>query len=405
MVQFGELIDLTKIISEITKIKNINSYGANYYTYYYAPIFTNTKIIENIPVIVLNSIDEYILMEITIPNDGFIDNVNLFNITPYFYSYKNDSIFASVDKTLEFFKPKLNPSDTIKIVFTSSKTIGTYFENKGYIISKIPAEYLQESTYNFLIRIGNLSGTYEPGSFIKYSKIILDKFVSTEPIIPYSDLDIILSLPTSLSSKYIYDGQIELNNKLLNFYNEQKKFYLKLGYDEIPTYLYLQNIPNPHVNYAFQSFYDAISVKPYIKMQANNTGESYFNSELIDLNNYVNLEILIMAVNQNEYGYGIYSNIHIYNKSGLEVIENGSYLTSPNIPVISEPSYPYVDEKSAEYLNYPLINIKKYNVNDILSQGIKEIYIVERVGYNPINFSHPDDYHTPKFSVFISKPK
>jgi len=387
MAQIGELVNLTKILTTITKIKSINAYGANYYDYYYAPIFETTKIINNIPIIILNSINEYILMEITIPSDDFVDNVNL---------------FASVDKSLEFFKPKVNPGDVIKVVFTSSKTIGSYFENQGYLISKIHAEYLDQSTFIFLIRIGTISGIYDPGSFIKYSKLILDKFVSVEPLIPYNMLDIISSFPIPLSSKYIYNGQIKLNNELLNLYNEQKQKYLKLGYNEIKTYLYLQNIPNPQVKYAFQSFYDAISVNPYIQLRANNTGESYFNSELINLEHYVNTEIVIISVNQYAFGYGIYSNIQIYDNKDFNVIQNGSYLTSPNIPVISSSTYPYIDEKSNEYLKYPLINIQTFNVNYLLSQEIKQIYIIERVGYNPINFSHPNNYKTPRFSIFIS---
>ncbi len=402
MTQIGELVNLTRILTAINNFEGIDLYGANNYNYYYGPIFRNTKIVNNIPVLTFNSIDQYILMELTIPDNGFVNNVNFLNITPYFYSYQNIDVFASIDKSIEFFKPKLNPGDTIKVVFTSSKTIGTYFENLGYLVSKIPAKYINQSTFNFLIRVGNLDGTYDPGSFVTKSKLILDTFVSSEQLVPYDVIDIVSTFPLPLSSKYVYNGNTQLLNTLLNHYDKVKTTYLTSGYIEIPTYLYLQNIPNPPVKYAFQSFYDAISVNPYIQMQANNTGESYFNSELINLNNYTGSNIVVVAVNQNHYGYGIYSNIQIYNKSGLGVIPNGSYFTSPNIPVISDPSYPYVDEKSSEYLKYPLINTQTFNVNDLLAQGIQEIYIVERVGYNPINFSHSDNYQIPKLSIFVS---
>ena len=126
--------------------------------------------------------------------------------------------------------------------------------------------------------------------------------------------------------------------------------------------------------------------------------------ELIDLKNYIGSNILVIAVNQNQYGYGIYSNIQIYDNSGLGDITGGSYLTSPNIPVISDPSYPYIITKPICSLEYPLVNIKTFNVDDLLAQGIEKIYIVERVGYNPINFSYPDYYQVPKFSIFISIP-
>jgi hypothetical protein len=403
-MEIGELINLTRILSVIDKFKSADFYGANNYNYYYAPLFLNSKIVNNIPVITLNSIDEYILMELTIPDNGFINNVNLINITPYFYSYQDVDVFASIDESIEFFKPKVNPGDTIKIVFTSSKTIGTYFKNQGYLISKIPAKYINQSTFNFLIRIGNTDGIYDPGSFITNSKIILNKFVSSNQLIPYDVPDIISTFSIPLSSKYVYNGNNQLLNSLLIYYSKIINNYLTSGYIQIPTYLYLQNIPNPPVKYAFQSFYDAISVNPFIQMQANNTGESYFNSELIDLNNYIGSNLVIIAINQNQYGYGIYSNIQIYNKSGLGVIPNGSYLTSPNIPVISEPSYPYINEKSSDFLKYPLINTQTYNINELLSQGIEQIYIVERIGYNPINFSHSDNYQIPKFSIFVSTP-
>jgi hypothetical protein len=107
MTELGELINLTQIINTISKFKEFDSYGANDYDYYYAPLFRSSKIINNIPVICLNNINQYILLEFTIPNNGFVDNVNLVNITPYFYSYEGVSVFASVDISIEFFKPKL----------------------------------------------------------------------------------------------------------------------------------------------------------------------------------------------------------------------------------------------------------------------------------------------------------
>lgn len=402
MIERGELINLTQILNVIDKFTNVDNYGANNYTYYYAPLFTSSKILNNIPVLYLNDIDQYILLEFTVPHDDFIDNVNLINITPYFYSYQDIDVFASVDKTIEFFKPKVEPGQVIKVIFTSSKTIGDYFEKQGYLISKIPFKYIKQSTFNFLLRIGNYTGEYNPGSFIKNSKLILDKFNSFEPLIPYTNIEIINSLPAVLGSKYTYDGNYELNTVLLNLYNKEKNELLKNNYIELPTYLYLQNIPTPPVKYAFQSFYDSISVNPYVQIQANNTGESYFNTALLNLNEYEGKNLIILAVNQIAFGYALNSNIQIYNNNGLSVIPNGSYLTSPNIPVISVPTYPYINEKLTNLIDYPLINKKIYNIDELISQGINQIYVIERVAYNPINFSHSDNYMIPKLSVFIS---
>lgn len=234
------------------------------------------------------------------------------------------------------------------------------------------------------------------------SKLILDTFNSDVNLVPYKSYKIIEQFPARLNSIYIYEGNNELLHELLKIYDNIKNEYITKGFIELPTYLYLQNLPTPPVNYAFQSFYDSISVVPYIQMQGNNTGESYFNTALLNLNDYKGKNMIILAVNQNAYGYALNSNIQIYNNNGLGVIPDGSYLTSPNIPVISDPSYPYINENIKNLIDYPLINEKIYNIDELLSQGINEIYVVERVAYNPINFSHSNNYKIPRLSIFIS---
>ncbi len=403
MKEIGELINLTEIVLAIGNFRSIDAYGNNNFTYYYGGIFPSTKIINNIPTLYFNSLEDYVLFEFTVPDNGFVDNVNFVNITPYIYSYQGRDVFGSTDTSLEFFKPKLNPGDTIKVVFTSSKTVGDYFASEGYIVSRFPFDYLVNSTVTFLLRIGNQSGTYNPGPLERYSKLVYDKFRSTEKLVPYTSFEIIKSLPLPLGSKFLYEGKIEYLRSLIALYDEQQQLLLNNGFTQLPTYLYLQNIPTPPVKYAFQSFYDCITVNPYLQIQGNNTGESYFNSDLLNLNDYQDTIFVILAVNQSKYGYGIYSNIQVYNNTNLEVITSLSYSTSPPIPVISEPNYPYVKENSIEDLKYPLLNISQFDVNNLLSQGINQIYISERVGYNPINFSHPDNYTTPRFTIFIKK--
>jgi hypothetical protein len=404
MQEKGELINLTKIVRAISKFRSIDDYASNNFTYYYGGIFPSTQIINNIPVLYFNEIDEYVLFEFTIPDNGFVDNVNFVNFTPYIYSYQEIEIFGSTDRSIgrEFFIPKLQPGDTIKIVLTSSETIGEHFKSQGYIISKLPYNFLKESTVTFLLRIGNKSGEYNPGPLERYSKLVYGKFVSTEKLIPYNSFEIIASQPIPLESKYLYTGLEKYLLSLLTLYNNQKQELLMKGYTELPTYLYLQNLANPPVNYAFESFYDCITVSPYQPILGNNTGESYFNTDLINLNNYVDTTFVVLAVNQNKFGYGIYSNIQGYNNTGLQVIENLSYSTSPPIPVISNPKYPYADnDNPVDGLKYPLINIKEFKANDLLATGIEEIYFSERVGYNPINFNHSNNYTIPRFSIFI----
>lgn len=75
------------------------------------------------------------------------------------------------------------------------------------------------------------------------------------------------------------------------------------------------------------------------------------------------------------------------------------------------PTYPYylenkIDDCSNDCSNdytdkYPIINIKQINVDEQLKQNINNIYIVERIEYNPINFSHSNNYLVPRFSLFV----
>lgn len=395
--KIGLLINLTNISNIISNFSPINNYGANNYNYYYTPIFTCSTIINNIPVVQFTSLNEFIIFKFKIPSENFLNNVNLINITPYFYNYLGETVYASIDTSIDFLKNKVNVGDVIKIIFTCSETIGNFFATQGYIISKIPSDFILNSTFNFLMRIGNIDGTYNPGSIINESLVTLNTISLINNLQLYDSNNIIANFPPALNSEYFYNGNENLLNSLLESYNTKINYYINNGYMQINTWLYLQNQPIPPVNYAFQSFYDAISVNPSINLQANNTGENYFNSDFIDLTQYTNKNLIIIAVNQNKFGYGIHSNIQIYNKNNLNVIQNGSYLTSPQIPPISSKNYPFV-----EINDLPTIQTIILDVNTILSTGVTSIIIIERVGYNPINFNHSDYYLIPKFSVFIS---
>jgi hypothetical protein len=402
--EIGLLVDLTEILTLINKLKPVDANGNNNFVYYYSPVFSSTKIIDNIPTIELKNEREYILFELTIPSEEFLNNINLINITPYFFTYNSIQVFASTDNSIEFFKYKFSVGDAIKIIFTSSKTIGDEYCKKGYLVSKIPAEYLLETTFNILLRIGNLYSTYKPEELITSSRITLNEYPLINNLEPYNSLEIINSLPKALNSSLVYSNNIVLLNKLLDTYTNTKQKFINLGYTEIITYLYLQNIPNPPVNYAFTSFYDSIKVTHPVNLLGNNTGECYFNSEIINLSQYINKEIIIVAVNQNLYGFGVNSTIQIYNNDNLNVITNGSYLTSPQIPSLNSYNYPYInhDDKCGDNIKYPIINIQTFNVNTLISNNINIINISERVSYNPINFSYSDYYLVPKFSIFIT---
>ena len=234
-IKIGALINLTQILKILSIFKKINNYGANFFTYYYAPLFISSSIVNNIPVIKLTSIKEYITLELTIPDEKFLKNINLINCTSYYYTYDGSVVFGSTDSSIEFFNQKLSVGDKVKIVFTSSRTIASEYENKGYLVSKFPIEYLEKSTFNFLIRMGTLDGKYNPGQFITKSKLLLKKSSIDESCLdPFTTRDIIQSFPHPLNSKLLYNGNEELLENLLDLYNDTKKIFLSNNFTELP---------------------------------------------------------------------------------------------------------------------------------------------------------------------------
>jgi hypothetical protein len=440
LLSTGLLVDLTKVINLISIFNPYDYHGANIYNQYYLPVFNSiTQYIDNIPIIKFNNCNEFILMEIQIPDDeNYLNDINIFNITPYFYTYKNDEVvFASTDQTIEFFMNKIYPDRIIKIIFTFSETIGNLYHDDGYIISKLPSEYINDVTFTFLLRIGNiisnenqhhqqLSGqqqTHYTNTLLMNTTLTLNEMINNN-INLYTSKTIIKTFPKVYDSILIYENNKTNKNydrTLLVSYKyiyQNEMNYYKNNKDniEIKTYLFKQNLTNPEVKYAFQSFYEAISVKPFMNLQGNNTGENYYNSDIIHLNDYKNKnKIIILACNQLKFGYGLTSNIQIYDMNGFNVIDDGFYDTSPQIPSINSINYPYLsssnNNNNSNHNNvnigdlnnkYPLIHKKDIDVNNLLSHNINDIFIIERVCYNPINFNHSNYYEIPRFSIFIT---
>jgi hypothetical protein len=451
LLSTGLLVDLTKVINLLSILNPYDYHGANIYNHYYLPVFDSiTEYIDNIPVIKFNNCNEFILMELQIPDDeNYLNDINVFNITPYFYTYKNDEVvFASTDQTIEFFMNKIYPGRIIKIIFTFSETIGNLYHDDGYIVSKLPSEYINDVTFTFILRIGSiisyekqqhqqLSGqqqAHKTSALLMNTTLTLNEMIN-DNINLYTSKTIIKTFPKVYGSILIYE-----NTKINKIYDRTLLISYKYIYQneinyyknnknnlEIKTYLFKQNLSNPEVKYAFQSFYEAISVRPFMNLQGNNTGENYYNSDIIHLNNYKNKnKIIILACNQLKFGYGLTSNIQIYDMNGFNVIDDGFYDTSPQIPSINSINYPYLSSNNSNNndnnhlmnynkvnnhnnvnigdLNdkYPLINKKVIDINNLSSHNINDIFIIERVCYNPINFNHSNYYEIPRFSIFIT---
>jgi hypothetical protein len=145
-------------------------------------------------------------------------------------------------------------------------------------------------------------------------------------------------------------------------------------------------------------------VDPAAEMQANNTGENYYNSQGIPLytNPFIDLQTIsspylyILSLNQNTMGCGLTSNVQIYNAQSLAIIENGLIITSPDIPSFSTPNYPY-----ASVNPYPLFQINAYNIADLIAEGITQVIITERISYNPVNFYQSSNEYPGKAYFFF----
>ena len=401
VLETGLLVDLSKILDAVSLVKAPFEFAANEFTYYYAPLFKNSSIINNIPCYILNDLSEFITLELTIPNDRFLSKSNLINLTSYCYTYQNQLVFGSTDASVQFFKRKPKAGDVLKFCITSSITIGEAYRKNGYKICRIDPIFLAEGTYNFLLRVGLVDGQFYPSSLLRKAKLSLNKSTLTN-LLPYKFLDIVATLPLVLGSKLSFGNQ-ELLNKLLGTYNDTINDFINKGYTQIPTYLFSSNVPDPVVNYAFQSFYDDITVQPFVNNQANGTGEGYFNTAPIDLSQYAGKSITVIACNQNAFQFALVSNIQIYNNETLTFIPNTSYNTSPTIPPITDKNYPFPYTTQGDAQLYPLVNVKTFDITTtFLNLGYTKINIGERCNYNQINFNHSNYYLVPRFQVFIS---
>lgn len=398
-------------------VSNVDNYGANSTVNYFVPIYSfitpDIKFRDTLFPLANLGKNDYIIFQIQVPDEFWLNNHNLFNMTPYFYNYNctDDpdggnpyTVFASIDITIPFFDNfnKSTSGNVINICVTASKDIGNYYEGLGYIISKVPIEYINLGTFLPLIRVGITNKyTFNINDFVKtsYTKGEVEESGSGGY---YSSEDIIKSFPETL----IPDDSTFQNN-LSQF--DSIVSYLK-GLSTITNFTQSAKFlsVDQDVDYAFDNFFAAITKYPPVNIQANNTGENYFNSTDIQLSNLANQNeyLYVLSVNQNKMEIALTSNIQIYDrtvnsegKTSNSVIENGTIKTSPEIPVFTEPTYPYIAEGTN---TLPLFQLNYYDINTLLSMGIKTIIIVERLSYNPINFYHSSYDYTGSAYVFTS---
>lgn len=375
-----------KVFSKL--LNNSDADGANSTVNYFATFFqgiTSNRLTDFLPIMNFGP-NDYILYDITVPDIIWLSNHNLFNITPYFYNYvtpdnQTTTPFASVDVTIPLFVEFKTPGKKIKICMTSSITVAQNFESQGYIISKIPVDYINSSTFLPLIRVGDLSNA-DDIDINRFVKTYFYKSSDPSGNNNFTSQDIINQLPPTLSpSNTTFLNNLNTFTSIVSYLNNNVCDKNKT----LQTYKYLSNFYEfgSTTPYAINSFYTSISTTPIAGLEGNNTGENYFNSNAIDLTLVETQFLYILSLNQNKMQIGLSSNIQVYDLDNLKVITNGTISTSPQLPSMASSLYP---EIASNANNLSLFNLSSFNVQNLLNVGIKNILIIERNAYNPINY-------------------
>ena len=412
---YGSLINSGALINSVVFAKkNINSYASNSTIDYILPLFNSSIIVGNIPAVSFTDYNQFITLNLSMTENFQLKDYNYLSITPYIYQYNGQTAFASTDDTVSLFdiisKGNLSPfENNFNFVFTFSENIANYYSAQGYIVCKIPSDIpLSDFTFTFLLRIGTELSI--PTNKISRSTLKLNTINNFNLGKLYTSYDILLKTKPQFNSYFFYINRNYLSY-LLTYYNNTINYYQNntQNYTQITTYPYMANFTNS--NTAITNIYESIQYSPPINLEGNNTGENYFNTNPIILSNYLGCNIIIVSVNQNAFGFGLTSNIQIYNITTFNLISDGSYDTSPTLPEIGSINYPKTNlinittgQNMLYLLSYPLINTKILSVSDIISAnpGITGISIGERVSYNPINYNCSNYNNVPKFAIFIA---
>jgi len=403
----GEIFNLNNLLSVVGKfIDSVDSYGANTTISYLGSLYKGiTEFNEILPFIKKIGPDDYILLEINIGSAEEMKNINLLSFSMYSYEITINNevtpVFASIDKTIQFFDKLVNFNSTVKICVTASKTIAKKFGDNGYLISKISLDLLNISNFNFLIRVGvNKTNNFSPNlrdtiltTFNQYcgEKKFPDEYY-------FSRFNVIDSLP----KPYLPIDNGVYRNIQSNF--SMLKDYLSANKKIVSSsrfYPYLSNLYN--TDYAFQNVYDALTIDPPAQLQGNDTGKSYYSTDYLDFSNSTDGYLYIVALNHNASNVSLSSNIQIYEATNLSVIENGTIYTGPDYASTQLPSYPV---PSIVGNTVPTYNIYCYSCKNLNEAGVSKVLIIERIQYSLSNFYHiPSNiYKGTGFTYIFKEP-
>jgi hypothetical protein len=389
----GLIINLSNIGKILSLFSPQNNYGANSTVSYNSIYFLGlSDITLKFPVIKQIYPDDYIIIKITIPKTSTFTNNNLFNFSPYIFEYtdnnKTSNIFATTDDTIQFFDKIQKVGNVYTICITGSKKIAKYYKQQDCIISKLPVDLLNKITFTMLFRLGLLNDSFD---FANLNNFIECTYYRSSVLRTETDSS------NYYTSHYI-SKQIDLptlprisSDVLKQFHTIRDTIFN--SHTNYTSYKYLSYFFN--TSYAFTNAYQAVSVNPNALMQANNTGESYFNTDKIKLSDKVKQFIYVLSLNQNKLGVALTSNVQIYNTATLSAIPNGTIFSSPDLESMSDPQYPKVVN------DFTLVNIAEIDVSSLYKKGIEEILIVERICYDPITYKNISYDYPGKFIVSI----
>ncbi len=400
----GYMVDLTRVMSFISMIRDIDSYGANVSVNYLAPFYKGiTNMYNNIPIFKFENKNDYLTFKITL-NEKWLETHNLLIFTPYIYNIIGKTVFASTDNNIFINKSLLNKKNEIKICVTASEEIAKKYLKKKYYISKLPVEYLNGSQLNILMRMGKTEKdagepvfTYIETTFhsAKHSDKHCDdhKYFTSKKII--KSLPQVLPPITNANTVNVITNFVNIKAYITSLFST-----IYLAYPYLSNYTTLLGTATPApVNFALTDFYVDFNLQKLtpprnlINMQANNTGENYFMTNPISvatINNESNepLYLYILYINQNSSGASLASDIQIYNSTTHNEIVHGHIRTGPFLPPMDYVNYPYpTEEEIAKYSDYGLYVYDMRYLNIVANDGADNLIFVERCAYNPTNLN------------------
>ena len=371
----GNMVNLTDIVRDLSKLKSLglDTYGQNQNIYYLSPFYPKiTSIADNMPTFNMAKSD-FLTFEFTL-DDSWLSEYNLFVFSTYIYKNTGNTIFGTPDSSI-FVQPSMRDSNNkIKICCASSKAIAEKYSNLGYLISKLPSDYMDmdkpTTTFNALIRFMSESNP----TIRDINKYITTSYNTDTALNDtskyYDSTEIIESYPAVDEPKITQDA-----NKVIENYNKAISYVNGIFTKNYKGYPYYSNFAG--VTYAIDDAYKSMALHKPLNINANNTCENYFLSDKLSIQSDSSDYVYVLYLNQKSAEAAVTSTIQIYDIKS-NAIKNGIIQTGPKIPTMNTSNYPISAQNTLPAQGMYGISMKDiYNENN----GTDTIVISERISY------------------------